>query len=82
MGCFINETNMTTLLPAKGLRNINLGKARQAEEVAKSAQGKHSTACRSGPCTLTEVEELIGSLVCATPGNGYVPLLPHIDVAL
>jgi hypothetical protein len=82
MSCFVNETKQTTLLPAKGLRAINLGKARQAEEVAVSAQGKRSSARRSGPCTLTEVEELIGSLVCATPGNGYLPLLPHTDVAL
>jgi hypothetical protein len=82
MSCFVNETKQTTLLPAKGLRNINLKKARQAEEVAKSAQGKRSSAGRSGPCTFTEVEELIGSLVCATPGNGYLPLLPHTDVSL
>eukprot|EP00953_Heterococcus_sp_UTEX-ZZ885_P009889 5792-Heterococcus_DN1.PRE.1 len=82
MSCFVNEAKQTTLLPAKGLRNINLKKARQAEEVATSAQGKRSSAGRSGPCTLTEVEELIGSLVCATPGNGCLPLLPHTDVAL
>jgi hypothetical protein len=82
MGCFVYETKQTTLLPAKGLRNINLAKARQAEEVAKSAQDKRSSVRRSGPCTLTEVEELIGSLVCVTPGNGYLPLLPHTDVAL
>jgi hypothetical protein len=82
MGSFISETKNTTLLPAKGLRDINLEKARQAEAVAVSAQGKRSAARRSGPCTLTEVEELIGSLVSATPGNGYLPLLPHTDVAL
>jgi hypothetical protein len=82
MSCFVNETKQTTLLPAEGLRNINLAKARQAEDVAKSAQGKRSSAGRNGPCTLTEVEELIGSLVCATPGNGYLPLLPQTDVAL
>jgi hypothetical protein len=82
MSCFVNETKQTTLLPAKGLRDINRAKARQAEEVARSAQGKRSSAGRSGPCTLTEVEELIGSLVGATPGNGYLPLLPHTDVAL
>jgi hypothetical protein len=82
MSCFVNETKQTTLLPAEGLRNINLAKARQAEKVAKSAQGTRSPASRSGPCTLTEVEELIGSLVCATPDNAYLPLLPHTDVAL
>jgi hypothetical protein len=82
MGCFINETKNTTLLPAKGMRDINLGKARQAEAVAVSAQGKRSTARRSGPCTLTEVEELIGSLVSADPGAGYLPLLPHTNTAL
>eukprot|EP00953_Heterococcus_sp_UTEX-ZZ885_P030850 16257-Heterococcus_DN1.PRE.7 len=82
MGCFINETKNTTLLPAKGMRDINLNKARQAEAVAVSAQGKRSTARRSGPCTLTEVEELIGSLVGATPDNGYLPLLTQTDVAL
>jgi hypothetical protein len=82
MSCFVNETKQTTLLPAEGLSNINLAKARQAEKVAKSAQGKRSPAGRSSPCTLTEVEELIGSLVCATPDNGYLQLLPHTDVAL
>eukprot|EP00953_Heterococcus_sp_UTEX-ZZ885_P037952 19481-Heterococcus_DN1.PRE.2 len=82
MSCFVNETKQTTLLPAEGLRNVNLTKARQAEKVAKSAQGKRSLAGRSGPCTLTEVEELIGSLVCAIPDNGYLPLLPHTDIAL
>jgi hypothetical protein len=82
MNCFVNETKQTTLLPAEGLRSINLAKARQAEKVAKSAQGKRSPAGRSGPCTLTEVEELVGSLVCATPDNGCLPLLPHTDVAL
>eukprot|EP00953_Heterococcus_sp_UTEX-ZZ885_P014950 8434-Heterococcus_DN1.PRE.1 len=34
MSCFVNETKQTTLLPAKGLRSINLAKARQAEKVA------------------------------------------------
>jgi hypothetical protein len=82
MSCFVNETKQTTLLPAEGLRNVNLAKARQAEEVAKSAQGKRSSVRRSGPCTLTEVEELIGSLVGATPDTSYLPLLPHTDVAL
>jgi hypothetical protein len=82
MSCFVNETKQTTLLPAEGLRNINLAKGRQAEKVAKSAQGKRSPAGRSGPCTLTEVEDLIGSLVCAKPGNGSLPLLPHTDVSL
>jgi hypothetical protein len=57
MSCFVNETKQTTLLPAEGLSNINLAKARQAEKVANS-------------------------LVCATPDNGYLPLLPHTDVAL
>jgi hypothetical protein len=82
MSCFVNETKQTTLVPAKGLRKINLEKARQAEDVAKSAQGKRSSVRRSGPCTLTEVEELIDSLVSATPDNSYLPLLPHTDVAL
>jgi hypothetical protein len=80
--CFVNETKQTTLLPAKTLKNVNAEKARHAEEIAVSAQGKRSTARRSGPCTLTDVEELIGSLVSATPGDGYYPLLPHTDTAL
>jgi hypothetical protein len=80
--CFVNETKQTTLLPAKTLKNVNAEKARQAEEVAVSAQGKRSTARRSGPCTLTDVEELIGNLVSASPGDGYFPLLPHADTAL
>jgi hypothetical protein len=80
--CFVNETKQTTLLPAKTLKNVNAEKARQAEEVAVSAQGKRSTARGSGPCTLTDVEELIGNLVSASPGDGYFPLLPHADTAL
>jgi hypothetical protein len=80
--CFVNETKQTTLLPPKTLRDVNAEKARQAEAVAVSAQGKRSTVRRSGPCTLTDIEELIGSLVSATPGDGYFPLLPHADTAL
>jgi hypothetical protein len=80
--CFVNETKQTTLLPPKTLRDVNAEKARQAEEIAVSAQGKRSTARRSGLCTLTDVEELIGSLVSATPGEGCFPLLPHTDTAL
>jgi hypothetical protein len=79
---FVNQTKQTTLLPPTTLKNVNAEKARQAEEIAVSAQGKRSTARRAGPCTLTDVEELIGSLVASTPGDGYFPLLPHTDTAL
>jgi hypothetical protein len=79
---FVNDTKQTTLLPAKTLRHINMNKARQTEEVAVAAQGKRSTARRSGPCTLTDADELIGSLVSTRPGDGYLPLLPHTDAAL
>jgi hypothetical protein len=82
MGCFVDETKQTTLLPAKGLRAVNLKKARKAEEIAVSAQGKRSSARRSGPCSCTEVEELIGDPVRSAPGDGFLPLLPRTDVAL
>jgi hypothetical protein len=80
--CFVNQTKQTTPLSPTTLKNVNAEKARQAEEIAVSAQGKRSTARRAGPCTLTDVEELIGSLVASTPGDGYFPLLPHTDTAL
>jgi hypothetical protein len=77
MSCFVNETENTTLLPAKDLRVINLKKAKEAEKVAVSAQTKRSTARRCGPSTLTDVEELIGCLVSSDAGKDYLPLLPH-----
>jgi hypothetical protein len=80
--CFVNETKQTSLLPARALKYVNVEKARHAEEIAVSAQGRRSAARRAGPCTLTDVEELIGSLVTSTPGDGYFPLLPHTDTAL
>jgi hypothetical protein len=79
---FVNQTKQTTLLPPTTLKNVNAEKARQAEEITVSAQGKRSTARRAGPCTLTDVEELIGSLVASTSGDGYFPLLPHTDTTL
>jgi hypothetical protein len=77
-----NENSKTTLLPVESVRNTNLKKAELAEKVAVSAQGRRSTARRSGPCTFTDVEDLIGSLVTSKPGSGYLPLLPHTDVTL
>jgi hypothetical protein len=77
ISCFVNETENTTLLPAKDLRAINLKKARQAEKVAVSAQSKRSTARRCGPSTLTDVEELISSLVSSAAGDDFLPLVPH-----
>jgi hypothetical protein len=80
--CFVNETENTSLLPRKSMRDSNVAKARQAEKVAVSAQGKRSAARRSGPCTLTDVEDLIGALVTSKPSTGYLPLLPHTTTAL
>jgi hypothetical protein len=80
--CFANATENTSLLPPKSARDANVKKANQAEKVAVSAQGKRSVARRSGPCTLTDVEELISALVASKPGDGYLPLLPHVNVAL
>jgi hypothetical protein len=82
--CFVNETKNTALLPPKSVSDTNLKKAEQAEKLAVSAQSKRSASPRSGPCTLTDVEELIGALVSATSssGNGYLPLLPHTNIAL
>jgi hypothetical protein len=80
--CFVNETNNTTLLPSQSVSEANREKAAQAEKVAVSAQGRRSAARKSGPSTLTDVEELIGALVSVTPGNGYLPLLPHTTTAL
>jgi hypothetical protein len=78
----LNETKRTTLLPAKVLIDTTMEKARLAEDIAISAQGKRSAVRRTGPCTLTDVEELIGSLVRDTPGVGYMPLLPNTTTAL
>jgi hypothetical protein len=80
--CFVNETKNTTLLPPKSVGDTNREKAAVAEKVAVSAQGKRSASPRSGPCTLTDVEELIGALVASKPGIGYVQLLPHTNIAL
>jgi hypothetical protein len=82
MSRFLNETAQTTLLPVKSQRNTNITKAQQAEQVAVSAQGKRSITNRRGLCTLTDVEEVIGSLVSSTPGAGYFPLLPHTKAEL
>jgi hypothetical protein len=78
---FVKETKNTTLLPPKNVRDANVEKAEVAERLAVSAQGKRSAARRSGPCTLTDLEELIGGLVSATPGAGYLSLLPHTTAA-
>jgi hypothetical protein len=80
--CFVNETKNTTLLPPKSVSETNREKAEVAEKVAVSAQGKRSVSPRSGPCTLTDVEELIDALVASKPGSGYLPLLPHTSTVL
>jgi hypothetical protein len=80
--CFVNETKSTSLLPSNSVSDTNREKAAQAEKVARSAQGKRSQAPRSGPSTLTDVEELIGALVSTKPGTGYHALLPHTNIAL
>jgi hypothetical protein len=80
--CFVNEMKNTTLLPPKSVSETNREKAEVAEKVAVSAQGKRSVSPRSGPCTLTDVEELIGALVASKAGSGYLPLLPHTSTAL
>jgi hypothetical protein len=80
--CFLSATKHTTLLPSNIVSDTNREKAAQAEKVARSAQGKRSQAPRSGPSTLTDVEELIGALVSTKPGTGYHALLPHTSVAL
>jgi hypothetical protein len=74
---FVNETKNTTLLPPKSVSDINREKATLAEKIAVSAQGRRSESPRTGPCTFTYVEELIGTLVTSKPGAGYLPLLPH-----
>jgi hypothetical protein len=80
--CFVNESKNTTLLPPKSVSETNREKAEVTERVAVFAQGKRSVSPRSGPCTLTDVEELIGALVASKPGSGYLPLLPHTSTAL
>jgi hypothetical protein len=82
MSCFLDETKNTSLLPPKSVRDANVKQAIQAEKRAVSAQGKRSENKRSGPCTLTDVEELTGALVTSKSGAGYLPLLPHTGVAL
>src|SRR6476646_6301872 len=80
--CFVNETKSTSLLPSNSVSDTNRENAAQAEKVARSAQGKRSQAPRSGPSTLTDVEELIGALVSTKPGTGCYALLPHTNIAL
>ena len=82
MSPFLNETDQTTLLPVKATQLINSDKADVAEKVALSAQGKRTTAKRRALSTLTDLEELIGTLVSTEPADGYDPLLPHIEVSL
>jgi hypothetical protein len=48
-----------------------------AEKIAKAAQRQRSAVRRSGPCTPSDIEELIHSLVRTSPADGFVKLLPH-----
>src|SRR6476469_4505027 len=82
MSRYLNETQQTTLLPTEAVQQANISKADAAEKVARSAQGKRTTAKRRGLSTLTDLEELIGALVSTEPEDGYLPLLPHTEAAL
>jgi hypothetical protein len=73
---FYNETPRTTLLPPTDLQCANNVKAAAAEKLAVSAANRRSAAVRSGPCTLVEVEELIGQLVRLGAADGYHELVP------
>ena len=82
MSRYLNETKQTTLLPDKAIQLVNTSKADAAEQVALQAQGKRSSARKRGLSTLTDLEELIGALVSTEPGDGYLPVLPHSEIAL
>jgi hypothetical protein len=82
MSCFLNETARTTLLPSKTVQYANINKADKAEKVALSAQGKRTTVKRRGLSTVTDIEELIGTLVSTQAADGSMRLLPHTTASL
>ena len=82
VSCFTNHTAQTTLLPEACLGNLNAVEAAEAQKTAKAATNPSSNTKRNGPCTLNELEELIGCLVQTSAANGYKRLLPHTDAQL
>jgi hypothetical protein len=80
--CFSNHTPQTTLLPEASLGTANATIAAEAQKTAKAATNLRSVKERYGPCTLNELEELIGCLVQTSAANGYKRLLPHTDLPL
>jgi hypothetical protein len=81
--CFSNHTPQTTLLPEACLGTVNATKAAAAQKTAIAATNLRSNSKRNGPCTVNELEELIGYyLVQTSAANGYKQLLPHTDLPL
>jgi hypothetical protein len=80
--CFSNHTSQTSLLPEASLGTVNATKAAAAQKTAIAATNLRSNSKRNGPCTLNELEELIGCLVQTSAANGYKRLLPHSNVEL
>jgi hypothetical protein len=76
------QTPQTTLLPEASLGVINTTRAVAAQKTAIAATNLRSNTKRNGPCTLNEVEELIGCLVQSSAANGYKRLLAHTNVDL
>jgi hypothetical protein len=82
VSCFTNHTAQTTLLPEVAVSTLNALKATEAQKTAKAAANLRSVTKRYGPCTLNDLEELIGCLVQTSAADGYARLLPHTDALL
>lgn len=80
--CFSNHTSQTSLLPEASLGTVNTTKAAAAQKTAIAATNLRSNTKRYGPCTVNDLEELIGCLVQKSAANGYKRLLPHTDLPL
>eukprot|EP00953_Heterococcus_sp_UTEX-ZZ885_P036201 18663-Heterococcus_DN1.PRE.1 len=80
--CFSNHTPQTSLLPEASLGSANTTKAVAAQKTALAAANLRSVKERYGPCTVNDLEELIGCLVQKSAANGYKRLLPHTDLPL
>jgi hypothetical protein len=80
--CFSNYTSQTSLLPEASLGTVNTTKAAAAQKTAIAATNLRSNTKRFGPCTVNDLEEVIGCLVQKSSANGYKRLLPHTDLEL
>ena len=75
------ETQKTTLYPDRITRRANEKRAKEAERLAKAAQGKRSDAGpRAAPQTFVALEELVGALVQRGERDGWLKLRPEGDL--